>query len=233
MPMFPRRKAPSSGLGRRVMAKYRKRFPARRIYRPGLGRALLASTPTFTETFAQQQVVLGNAGGRFSVNIGQIPQVGQYSQLYRQYRINWVKVLLVPEQAGDSGDVNTLFQNNAGAIAVAGLARIVFAVNDTPGLPAPAQEADVLIDNGCKIRPIRSKWSASFKPVVDAQLVSGGVASVGTRQRFKPWLNFAAAGQVDPTHYGISYWISHYAPGGALQSWKVYYKVNFSLRDPK
>lgn len=226
-----------------AIKRFMKRVMARRRYaravfkRRQIGRAVMAANPmpTFTETFQnpQQPVILGNAGGNFQVNIGQIPQIAQYFNLYRQYRINWVKVMIFPELAGDVGDVNMLYaQNNAGGNA-AGRARIAFAINDTPGLPLPANEGDVLQDNGCRVQSLGSKWSVSFKPVVDQQIVSGGVASVGTRLKQRSWLNFAVAPNIDPTHYGVSYWISHYVGIPSATTYKVYYKVNFTLRDAK
>lgn len=226
--VFVRRRAPASGLARRVMSKFAKRKPMRRA---APARRMTNPMPTFTETFRQPQQILGNTGGTFAVSIAQLPQLLQYSNLYRQYRINWVKVMIFSELGGDAVDVNTLFQNNAGGVAGAGVARIAYAINDTPNLPPPASEADILTDNGCRVKIIRGKWSTSFKPVVDQEITTGGVAGVGQRQMSKPFLNFAAAGQVDPAHYGVSYWISHYVGNPAATTYSVYYKVNFTLRD--
>lgn len=192
----------------------------------------MSAPPTFTETFWYGNAV-GNTGGVFSTSIAQVPQVADYAALYRQYRINWVKVMLLPDLAATSIDVNTMYQNNAGALASAGLGRIAYAINDTPALPVPLAEQDVLQDNGAKVVPLRSKWSVSYKPVV-TQFTSdaAGGAGVALRSRNRPFLSFDLHG-ADPLHYGVSYWISHYVGNPAAQTWRVYMKVNFSLRDPK
>lgn len=212
---------------RRAGGLRRAGYKRRAIYR---SIATINPTPTFTETYfvPQAPTILGNAGGNFSVSISQVPQIAQYSNLYRQYRINWVKVMLFPELSGDSVDVNSIYMQNAVGGNAAGKPRIAYAINDTPNLPVPLAESDVLTDNGCKVKTLGSKWSVSFKPCVDATVSAAGV---GVRQRLQPWLSFAAAGQVDPQHYGVSYWITHYQAAGAVQTFRVYYKVNFSLRD--
>lgn len=193
--------------------------------------------PTFTETYLSPLnggIVVGNQGGVFKVRISDIPQIADYQTLYRQYRINWVKVILVPDFAGTSVDINTAYQNNAGGVAQAGLARIVWVKNTTPAVANPANEGEVLEDNGCKISPMLSKWTASFKPVTDKYTGdAGGGAGVAVREKFRGFLSFADQAGNNPEHYGISYWLSHQTPGGAQQTWKCYLKVNFTLRDPQ
>lgn len=192
--------------------------------------------PTFVETFrklvgspAVPQQITTNGGVVFSMNINQIPQIAQYSNLYRQYRINWVKVMLLPEY--NSFDP-------AAAVGVAGqstLPRIVWAINDTPALVPPATEAELLEDNGCKIRTISNKWSCSFRPRPDTQtLFAGGAQNVSTRQKFAQWFNFTEGGAIAPEHFGVSAYISQQVTGAGIpMQFDVYYKVSFSLRDPQ
>lgn len=242
MPTRPRRQMPR----KRVVPAYVQR---RRAGYGGLfrrRRLITPSGPTFTETYLSPVnggVIVGNAGGIFQVRISDIPQVADYQTLYRQYRINWVKVMLVPDFAGTSIDINQVYaQNNAGGNA-AGAPRIAFVVNDTPGLAAPANEGEVLEDNGCRIQSLlRGVWSKSFRPVPDKSALTldaqgQPLTGVYVRERKQPFLSFAAPQLPgnNPLHNGISYWISHLAFGQqpAVMTWKVYYKVNFSLRDPQ
>lgn len=198
--------------------------------RPGAGQ------PTFVETFTKPDALTipSNAGGVFTVRISDIPQIADYQTLYRQYRINWVKIILLPDFAATGIDINTAYQNNAAAIVSAGLPRIAWVKNTTPAVVAPAQENDVLEDNGCKIRPLRSMWSASFRPVTDKYTGdAAGGPGVAVREKFRGFLSFAALAGNNPLHYGISYWISHQNAAPAVQTYKVYYKVSFTLRDPQ
>lgn len=212
-------------------------------FRRGLQRGLLGGRmrrrmgfnpmPTFVETYSAGQIV-ANAGGQFTARISDIPQINDYQQLYQQYRINWIKVTLVPDFSGT--DPNTYAQNFVGGIPATANARIAWAINDTPALANPVNEADVLTDNGAKIRTLASMWSASFKPRPDkfTGTVAGG-PGVAVREKFNPWLSFAdpVVPANNPIHRGISYWITALTAGGGTQAYHVYYKVSFSLRDPK
>lgn len=211
----------------------RRRYPMRgRVMR-----SLLNPTPAFTETYAGVGLVVPapvGAGGQFSVRITDLPQLAQYTALYRQYKINWVKVMLIPDASGGAPDINQIVQNQNAVLPFEGMGRIAWVINDTPALAPPANEDDVLTDNGCKIRPLKTMWSCSFRPRPDAYTGdAAGGAGVATREKSNQWLSFAAQGQQDPLYRGVSYWIT--LPGGnqATMSYNVYYKVNFSLRDPK
>lgn len=235
------RRYPLTGAARKIQAAFR-RYRAIKGYRLGMRkrRAVMRSAltynpmPTFTETYSKATIG-ANVGGVFSARITDIPQIAQYATLYKQYRINWIKVMLVPVWNYDSSDANAGAYNNANAVPFFSAARIAYAINDSPGLVNPANETDVLTDNGCKIKPIKSKWSCSFKPVPDVSAISNaGANAVATRQKFRQWFNIdtVTTGN-NPLHYGVSYFITQNVPAGADGVFNVYYKVNFSLRDPQ
>lgn len=227
LPGAMRKKALGRKLRPRRMLRLRRRgFIRRRVLNP---------TPTFVETYSKSTVA-SNAGGVFSARISDIPQLAQYSNLYKQYRINWIKVMLVPDFNSMSADHNAAAYNASIPIQDFGLARIAYAINDTPALNAPANEAQLLEDNGCKIKPLGAKFSVSFKPVPDVSVVSNSTGgNIATRQRYRQWFNFdtVTTGN-NPLHYGVSYWITQLvANTQANPTYNVYYKVNFSLRDPQ
>lgn len=208
----------------------RKYMAKRRKY--GIRRRLLTNpTPTFVET-ANLGVTFPNAGGVFSVTINDVAQVAQYSALYKQYRINWVKIMVIPEFNTGAADNNAAQYNATIPTGNVGMARIAWAVNDSPQLVAPATEAALLEDNGCKIRPLQTMWSQSFKPVADVAVTNGANQLVWTKQKYKQWFNFGAQANQNPIHYGISYFITQVA-NGLAPSYHVYAKINFSLRDPQ
>lgn len=239
--------APRRGYAARKIQRAFRKFRARRgmmLYRRkglairrsvGLGNP----TPTFVETFAAPARAVANLGGVFSVRISDIPQVAQYFQLYKQYRINWVKVILVPDYNYDIAEPNQGAANvlaPGGSLGAQGMARIAFAVNDSPQLQVPPNEAFVLSDNGCKIQTIRNKWSCSFKPVPDVAVIGTAANPVWARQKFRQWFNFAdpVTPGDNPIHYGVSYYITQgvNAPANPAQ-FNTYYKISFSLRDPQ
>lgn len=217
---------------------------ARRYGRMRIRRALNPQ-PTFVETFhyADDNVVVpagAGVGKAFKVRINMIPQWQQYEALYKQYRINWVKVLLIPKTDGSAADINAWSYNTSQTLAGQGLGRIAWSIQDSPNVGDPATEQEVLSDNGAKVRPLKSMWSCSFKPVPDLAMENTGGTSVYVKQRYRQFINFITdtVGN-NPMHGAVQTYIS--LPGTAVgpsapsqtQTYYCYYKVNFTLRDPK
>lgn len=239
---------------RRIASAFRK-YRARRGMRAYArkGRLIRRSvglgnpSPTFVETYKSKdlfQVIAGSpgAGRTFKVRISDIPQSLQYFNLYKQYRINWVKVMMLPKLNTEGTDPNIYTQMGAlggGPLPSMGMARIVYSIQDSPNTGDPANEAEVLAENGCKIKPFRSKWSCSFKPVPDVAQTTP-VGTIWTRQKYRQWFNFdnVLPGN-NPEHGGVSVWVT--LPGTQIagdppvvvpNDYYVYYKVSFTLRDP-
>lgn len=212
------------------------------VKRMRVRRAISNPSPTFVETFALPRdnltlVANGSGTGKyFKVRIQDVPQVAQYANLYTQYRINWVKVMLLPQYNTLNSDINAATFNQSSALTSAGMARIVYSIQDSPGQTDPASENEVLEDNGCKVKPFGAKWSCSFKPVPDInQNVTGGTI-IPIRNKTRQWFNFdTAAPANNPYHGGVKAFIT--LPGttsdGGSMVLVAYYKVSFSLRDPQ
>lgn len=235
--MFVRRRRPLARKVFKTKPKYGKRGIRGRISRT------LAINPTFTETFLKTAdnvlVTAGTpgTGSVFKVRISDIPQVAQYMTLYTQYRINWVKVMLIPNYNSAGADHNVADYNRLNATPYQGMARIVYSIQDSPNEQIPVSEAEVLSDNGCKIKAFKTKWSCSYKPVPDVKQSTGDNNAVYTKQAFKQWFNYdpTLLGN-NPEHGAVTSWIT--LPGDptlrdSTLSFYCYYKVNFSLRDPK
>lgn len=222
---FVRRRLVAKGMG-----LYRRKGM---MIRKALGRG---PDPTFVETFAKGQVTNGT-GLIFKVRVTDIPQVGQYADLYTQYRINWIKVTLLPDYNSASGDQNSAGYNNSIGIPYSGQGRIAFAIQDSPNQVAPASEQAVLQDNGAKIKVLGSKWSCSFKPVPDVAQSTPAGNPIFTRQKFKQWFNFdtVTTGN-NPEHGSCLAWITlpgSMGPPPVSMKYNVYYKVSVTFRDPK
>lgn len=188
--------------------------------------------PTFVETYSKGTVGVG--ASIFKIRVSDIPQFGQYADLYTQYRINWVKVTLLPDYNTAAADQNAATYNASLPLNYSGLARIAYAIQDSPNQVAPASEAAVLQDNGAKVKVLASKWSCSFKPVPDvAQSTPAGVP-IYTRQKYRQWFNMdtVTVGN-NPEHGSVLAWITLPGVAGVNMQFNVYYKVSVTFRDPK
>lgn len=204
---------------------YRRRRPARRLM--NVRRVALIArrpyrsvrynkVPSFVETLSLEPI-FSQSGGTFKIMFQNIPQYVHYGQLYRQYRINWFKVTLIPDW--NSFDVkNTTETINA--------PRLVFAVDDTGTAPNPVNEADVLEDNGCKIVQLTKPVSMSCRPVGQVGYSASTGGFVTSSKKFQ-WFDVT---RTDIPHTGIRYWISN---GGTPIAFRPYIKVSFSLKDPQ
>lgn len=201
----------------RAPRRPRRRMPGRRRF--GLKRMIRYNkVPSFTETINFGRLPT-QSGQVFTLQFAALSQSGNYSNLYRQYRINRLTWMLVP-------DWNS-FDPNAGAAAV-NKPRVVYAIDDTANVVAPVNELDVLEDNGCKIRALSNIVKISHVPVPFlGQAVSiGGFASVNKKYQ---WLNTDPSGVLVP-HGGVRLYVSN---GGPPIIYTVYCKVSFSLKDPQ
>lgn len=204
----PLRRRPLRGMRRRAgqMALMLRRGP----------RVSYNKVPSFVETFALEPI-FSQAGGIFKVQFQSIPQYVHYGQLYRQYRINSFKVTLVPDW--NSFDVkNTTETINA--------PRLVYAIDDTGTAANPINEADVLEDNGCKIRQLTKPISMACRPVAQVGYSASTGGFVTSSKKFQ-WFDVT---RTDIPHTGIRYWISN---GGTPIAFRPYVKVSFSLKDPQ
>lgn len=223
----------------RTTTVVKKKMPKRKRQQKkvGIRRQVFNPMPTFTETFAVARdnfsVPAGTGLGRvFKVAFNDMTQWPQYMKLYTQYKINWVKLIVLPSYDTRNADINS----GLNATGTAGQARVVYSIQDSPNEVAPTSEAEVLTDNGCKIRTIGSKWTCSFRPVPDvAMTTSTGVIPVKIRK--SQWFNFDDTTlSNNPEHGAVTAWITvPGTPGTEAKQvqYTVYYKMNFSLRDPK
>lgn len=221
--------------GRRRGGKYR---PRRRLgFRGRVGRGGMAAaryrlgrmnSPMFTETFVGTPIVYGGVGAAAPVqliqnNLGQVPQVADYTALYNQYKIMKVTAIFVP--AYDTYQAGT----PTGATGTQA-PRMVYAIQDTSQQLAPVTEADVLQDNGAKIRMFDKPVKVSWRPVSAAAdaLVQGGFASVNRKSQWYGTLSTAV------NHNGLAIaFTSGLPPAGNPTIANVYFKITFALRDPK
>lgn len=225
---------PGHGRRRRAIAmRYRGRVRA-----AGIRRVVYNAQPSFVETL-QAAPLTTNQGGIFTVSFNSIPEHAQYTALYKQFRINSLEVIVVPRFNAFEGNQ---FQSNVTGPPIApgiSMPRICFAVNNSAGETLPTSELQVLEDNGCRIKMLTGSKVLKMKttaPVANVGVSDYGAAIPHTVAENKPgrWLDIDSA--VDIQHYGISYWVTGgFGPsgGGLAYIADVFYKVSFTLKDPR
>lgn len=185
--------------------------------------------PTFTETFIGNPILFnqtspGNSTGLIQNSFNQIPQVADYTALYNQYCIKRITAIFVPAY-------NVADTNIPASATPVDAPRFVYAIQDSAQQTAPTVESDVLQDNGAKIRmftkPVKVSWRP--KPAVADAIVAGGF--VANTRRGLQWLTTAVT---SVAHNGLAYSFTNAVPiAGTPTLASVYFKVTFSLRDPK
>lgn len=193
----------------------------------------LTVTETFQPTVSQ---VVSNSGVLFAVNMNMLPatQLAAYAQLYNQYCIRKLQVILVPRY--DTADINTA-SGGPGYY----LNQFAYSITDTPDTLAPTTMLDVLEDNGCKIRTMTNKpikLNCRPRAFIDA-INSATTTQVAFKTGKIQWFNFsnsdtlAASSGQGITHGGIAFYTQNNAALQNINIADVYYKLTFSVRDPK
>lgn len=216
--------------GKPAWIRRRARGGALAAARAKLGRRRYNATPTFTETFKMTTLNGSSTGltvGLLQTALQYVPQYASYAGLYNQYCIRSATFMLIPSY--DQYD-STNVPSNPAAVTVP---RFTYAINDSAQQPVPTSEADVLSDNGCKIRMLDKPVKVRCRPVaqVGMSASTGGFVSESKRNR---WLSTA---NPEILHTGAAYAISQTIsssladPNVPLAT--LYCKLTFSLRDPK
>lgn len=173
----------------------------------------------FTETYALNSLA-PNSGGVFAAQMSGIPQLADYSALYRTFRITSFEVILLPQTVVNTADGGTTAQPG----------HIAHSWDRSAEVAVPTAEVDVLNDNAVKLdlltKPLRIKC-ASPKPRVAMAIPSTG-GQVGVDLGRNNWLSFDDGSGIP--HNGMPYWYT--AATGSFGP-NVYVKVSFDCRDPR
>ena len=177
------------------------------------------STPTFSETFYAGSLSI-NTGGVFGAQMSAIPQLADYSALYRTYRILKFEIMLMPSNINNTADGGN-YQT---------IQRIAHSWDRSAEVATPASEVDVLNDNACKVdllsKPLKLVC-ASPKPRVSLGIPATG-GTVGVDLGRQNWLSFDDGSSI--VHNGMPYWVT--AASGTTGV-PCYVKITFQCRDPR
>jgi len=212
----------------------RRAGPKKRTYRPRARvprRRIDPTMRTFTECLSAGQIYT-NSGGVFKCRITDVPQHADYAALYSQFCIRKLKVVMLPKYG--------MAEPNAALVGITAVdvqtSRLAFAINDSPGKVAPANELDVLTDNGAKVVVGTKKITITCYPKPDlGNFDLNSQTNVAVRSRALKWLNFnnaeTAFNGEAIQHGGISWWLTNNSALAQFPAYDVYFYVTFSVRD--
>jgi len=125
-----------------------------------------------------------------------------------------------------------------GTLAGWGAGRLVYAIDDTPGVQTPATELDVLSANGSKICMGMKKVVITNRPK-PLTLSYNGIAGSAMSTNKNPWLNTDAPGNANSatgmTHYGVRIFYTQPVFGLSptpYTQYDIFCKVTVELADP-
>lgn len=221
--------------------------PARRSKRKGNRRSRMPRQMraprynTFSETFIAANIIVNTSGfttGLLNCSFGSLSQAASYSQLYRKFRILKTQWTLIPRF--NSADLNSAVYNSLVASSTGwGCGRLIYAIDDTPGVQAPTAEIDLLQSNGAKIRQGQQKVVIVNRP--KPNLVSyNGISGVAFSMKGTPWLNTdnnsnTSSGTTavwGAVRYTFAQPVSSSSAPTPFTAYDVFCKVTFQVCDP-
>lgn len=157
------------------------------------------------------------------MSYNQIPSSSDYTNLFREYKINRIKVTFVPR-----------YDNNDQTGAAAGSAMpMIHHKVETPYFVSPsgvynASTLNTYLDTGAVSQPFNKPISVYFKPTLAADINNATVETTGPQ-----WLTTGSPGNTQ-LHNGVSFFITFngFTSPTATFTTDVYYEFFFSLRNP-
>lgn len=149
-------------------------------------------------------------------------------------------MIIVPQFSSSDFPANLDPTTGGAGLQFSGQPRMTYAIQDSPEFIPPANEVSVLAMNGARTKIVLGRpFRISCRPKPNVGVTNLTTNSViGVTQRGAQWFNFPLsdnpADSGNLPHAGISFW-SEYAQTVAsiANIGKVYFKITFSLRDPK
>lgn len=210
-PSLKRRRSSYYGPSQASSAGGRK---GRAVRRARFTRAVAERIPTFVETYAAGQFTAGNAGGVWQPRLSVLPELADYTALYRSYRIKKIDIIVMPNNVAATGSPS-------------GVTQMAFAVDPSAELPAPTSLQDVLNNNNVRLVQLDKPVRISFRPVPSVEVGIAGAGATGISMS-PQWLSLDNGSAV--SHNGVSYWFYN---TGTATTCQVYFRYTFQLKDPR
>jgi len=155
--------------------------------------------------------------GSIQFTLGMLPNVSEFTALYDQYRINKIKVVLVPALTGLDGNPQSTsyYMPNFHSIL------------DYDDSNAPTALSQLMEHPNYRRTRGQRDHKRYFTPAVAAEIYQSGV-STSYSQKFKQWLDLAST---SVPHYGLKYCVDVGNPAGGTQwAWRQYVTFYFSCK---
>lgn len=82
----------------------------------------------------------------------------------------------------------------------------MYAVNDDPNDQTnPANELDVITDNGCRIKQLTRPFKITFRPKVALGVIGPGGSTIYAQDRYRQWLPTMDPNAYNAEHFGVDF----------------------------
>lgn len=207
--------------GRRVGA-VRRRMVVRRRPKVGLMRSRIPRTIQPVHYFKRTDYVsgvatatsLGDVFGAYVFSLAQVPTPSDFTNLYDQYCIKFVKWMLIPR--GNSSDVGTA--------ATTGQNMGVFSVIDYDDNTTPTSIDELTEYQSMKMTRSNQYHTRAFKPKIRNAVIGSAGVIVNGNPKATEWID---CNSTTVPHYGIKYALQQLPNGSQIYDLKVTYYLSF------
>lgn len=154
--------------------------------------------------------------GAYTINLNQLPNTTEFSNLFDSYRINKAVFKFIPNH--NSSEYGTTVPPIGN----------FFTVIDYNDATAPAALADMMEYSTCKIRQGSRIITRVFTPA-SLDVVSAGAGTASVNPKWKQWLSCTS---LDVNHYGLK-WALDWNGTATSVTYKVYMTLYFSCKSVK
>lgn len=221
-----------------VNTKLNQRLGAQSRFRARLARARGApSVYKFKEPYIGQITAAPLIGtpGVITGSVSNLSNWSSYRQLFDLYRIVGMKVTFVPRWNVAQPSLQDLSSGTAGVYQPGGLPVLYIAPNRDGQVPAPTGLADIINDDGVKVRRLDKK--CSFYISSPKALIEDGNSTLVPflfNNKMQPWLSTGGSGQaIDQSglkHFGFRYLIDNLACANSI-SVDTYTTLYFQMKE--
>lgn len=200
--------------GQKKTAIYRNLYAAKRRRILGVRQPVQYFTRSFyTPEAIQLPPATAAFGKAYTFSLSQLPNFGEFQNLYDQYKINMVKFQLIPRFTNASSNSSVPIGN-------------LWSVIDYDDSAAPSSINDVLQYQNLKRSRMNVIHKRIIKPKILTQIFSGTLGADSPTRRF-----------IDCTyattpHFGLKLWVDeNAAPSGATLTWDLQCKFYLAMKN--
>jgi len=206
--VFVRRRRPARG--KRPYRKYVRRTKRTRVPRPVKRRLNIHHFKRIYQGSAISASASGNTLGALAFTFNSLPNHTEFSHLFDEYRMNAIRISLIPNFTGSDINPYTTAQSLPN----------IWSIIDHNDSVAPSTLNELLQYPNCKMTRGNSIHTRVFKPscLTDVAAITSGV-------KYKQWINIADS---NIPHYGFKYFVDQ--TQNNIGTWRVFVTYYFSCK---